>query len=406
MKSAFLALALPLAACAALDDGKGPEDDVPVADGKDDSLRKPTEHGALAFGAPVVETLSRDEGHHAWTFTLTGAAEVDLFTGPPAASSPEVDTVLYLYRQRDNGSWGSYIARNDDAGDTLWSSLDRSLGAGTYRVTVKGYQRSVRGDFALTVACDGAGCGVDDRTCVLGDTYREIETQPGLQLINRNKVTVETEWLDDVWAQRIVLAVQQSSHTDVTTMAEAFARVDQNEMNISWYADTAARRRFIAVEYGAGDNSYGAVFDEGTAIVASIHDGDLLNCTTAPATCVLPETYGDLRADPAFTAGTTRVITAAEQVSGAEAAQVLAALASVYEPIYGAPITSLAEALTYPDGGQVNLTAFTHVGGTALTAVEFGAGDTSVGLVFYGATTETAAVINDFALERCTFFAD
>jgi hypothetical protein len=404
MKSAWLALSLlvPATACA-VDGDKGPEEDAPSLDGKDDSLRRPTDHGHIGFDAPVTAEIAGSERHHAWTFELSDEADIIASTGP-AAGGDEVDTVLYLYRKRENGTWGSYIARNDDRGGTLWSSFQRTLQAGEYRLIVKGYDRTVEGPFALELQCDGQGCAAPLPACVLGDTYNEIESQPALELINRVQVTIADEWVrEPAWAARFVLAVQQSSHTDVTTVEEAFSRVDQNEMNVTWFAEPAARRKFVAIEYGAGDNSYGAVFGDGTTIVASIHDGDLLGCETPAETCLLPATYRDLMEDPAFERAATRTITSAAQVTGIEAQQVLRALQSVY----GGEAGTLNEGLQLADNNEVLLTPATHrTTDAAITIVQFGAGDTSVGLVFYAGSLDQAAVINDLALEQCTLFAD
>ena len=65
---------------------------------------------------------------------------------------------MYLYRQGDRG-WGRYIARNDDTwGIGYFSRIEESLGAGVYRVLIKGYSRWTEGPFALDATCDGAGC--------------------------------------------------------------------------------------------------------------------------------------------------------------------------------------------------------------------------------------------------------
>lgn len=45
------------------------------------------------------------------------------------------------------------------------------------------------------------------------------------------------------------------------------------------FYELASERWFVVYEYGAGDNSYGAFFEQqGTTVLASIHDGDLLIC--------------------------------------------------------------------------------------------------------------------------------
>lgn len=157
-----------LAGCAAA--GKaGEESEVPV-DGKLDSFARPTDHGGLAFGEPVSATIGRDSRFHTWTFEVSGAAELTLRTSGPVGGD-ELDTVLYLYRQDDaSGRWGRYIARNDDAGDSKFSRLEKSLDAGMYRALVKGYDADATGPFSLTVECSGAGCEaapVREITCTM-----------------------------------------------------------------------------------------------------------------------------------------------------------------------------------------------------------------------------------------------
>jgi hypothetical protein len=56
--------------------------------------------------------------------------------------------------------------------------------------------------------------------------------------------------------------------------------VDEQEVRRVWFTHPASGREFVAYEYGAGDNSYGAFFARDALEVASqIHDGDLLECT-------------------------------------------------------------------------------------------------------------------------------
>jgi hypothetical protein len=89
----------------------------------------------------------------------------------------------------------------------------------------------------------------------------------------------EGELADDVERAQLVLAVQQSSHSDVRTPSEALARVDQREVRRLELHERAGVGAFTVFEYGVGDNSYGAVFARGALpVLASIHDGDLLDC--------------------------------------------------------------------------------------------------------------------------------
>ena len=124
---------------------KGDEED-PLGeaelDDKADSLRSPTNHGEIPFGDEQSASISGSKGFHAWTFTLHGDADVQLFTS--SAGSGNVDTVLYLYKKKSATSWGSYIARNDDDGASVFSMLDKHLTAGEYRAIVKGHSAATR----------------------------------------------------------------------------------------------------------------------------------------------------------------------------------------------------------------------------------------------------------------------
>lgn len=236
-----------------------------------------------------------------------------------------------------------------------------------------------------------------------GTTYNEIPDQAALEQIAQLKITPAN--LDTLGAdlqQMLVVAVQQSSHTDVTTPAEALDRVDQDEMNLTFLAEPLARRTFVAMEYGAGDNSYGGIFNRSTGeLVSSIHDGDLLSCSVSAETCLLPEDWSALRNDPAFTKTAPRVITQASQLDALETQQALEVFRHSYDDV-----TSVADGLSRVDGNQLDIVAFEHVGtGAQLTVFEYGAGDTSVGGVFFAGTTNLAGRINDLAIEACAFFA-
>ena len=115
---------------------------------------------------------------------------------------------------------------------------------------------------------------------MFGSTYGEIFENPLLTISNTNKIYAATlGTLSPEDQQRLMVAVQQSSHTDVTTPLEAIGRVDQGEVNVTWFYEPAARRDFISFEYGAGDNSYGAIFESGKSTPAAvINDGDIIDC--------------------------------------------------------------------------------------------------------------------------------
>lgn len=380
---------------------KGLEEEVPT-DGKLDSFARPTDHGAIAFGAaPAPEaSLTATERHHTWTFQLTGPASVHAFTGPSLTARMTVDTVLYLYKQKANGTWGAYIARNDDFDGGLFSSMTRNLDAGTYRVLVKGYASSTRGPFSIHVECTGTGCAAaPPPACVFGSTFGELLESGAVAVSADRHLHVEDyATATDLEKQRVVLAVQQSSHTDVRTYQEAFAAVDQGDIRRVDLYDERGARAFVALEYGAGDNSYGAVFAyNSTAIVASIHDGDLERCTAAAQTCALGGDWYTTRNSGAFTIRASRVVTAAGQLTGVDATNALAALRVAY-----ADATSLAAALARADEGKLNVVELVHTAtGTRITAYEYGAGDNSYGAIFRTGSTEKVASIVDLTYYDC-----
>lgn len=269
MRIAFALLCL--AACTA--DSKGPEEEMPT-DGKLDSLHSPTDHGSITFGTAETAQLTTAARYHAWTFILGTGAEIHAYTHRTAHQA-STDTVLYLYRKGTTG-WGSYIARNDDDGSSEWSSIDKTVGIGQYRVLVKGYATSTRGSFDVTVDCTGAGCAPP---CLFGGSLGDLETNPGFSVGTTQRLT-SSAGLSALDGQRIVIAMHESAHTDVQTVDDAFAAADQGEIDITQVTQLATGRTFTLVDYGAGDNTYGAIFTDPTAdIAAAVHDSDFYRCS-------------------------------------------------------------------------------------------------------------------------------
>jgi hypothetical protein len=209
--------------------------------------------------------------------------------------------------------------------------------------------------------------------------------------------------LSEAYKDMLVRAVHESSWTDVMTATDALAAVDQEEMNVTWFAEPAGRRTFVAFEYGAGDNSYGAFFEKRSGErAAAIHDGDLYECSVQRQHCALPEDYATMKNDPAFTKTATRTVTAASQLSASEAAQAAIAMPVVY----GGP-TTVADGIAQADGGEINVVTYQEAAtDREVTVLEWGAGDTSVGMLFHGTSTKSAGVIDDLFIDGCTLFAD
>ncbi len=393
--AALAACCVAMVGCDQAVNDKGPEDEAP-AEGKLDSFRSPTDHGAIGFDTNAESVLTATAKHHTWTFGLTGNASVHLYTHPSLTSRQMVDTVLYLYKRGPSG-WGSYLARNDDDDGNVFSSITRDLGAGEYRLLVKGYAAGTRGPFAVTVGCEGAGCA--PAACLFGETFGDLRAGTGAAVTSERNLQV-TDPLSPLDQQRVVLAVQQSSHTDVTTPAEAFAAVDQGLIRRVDLYDEAGGRAFVAFEYGAGDNSYGAVFGHGvTTMVSKIHDGDLLACTARAQVCALGADWSATRSSPAFTRAGSRVITAASQLGGTDATSALAAIRVAYPEA-----TSLANGLTRVDGRELNVVDLVHTAtATKVRAFEYGAGDNSYGALFRAGTSTRLATIVDLTYYDCAF---
>ncbi len=389
---------------ACITDDKGDEDDELGAFddiGKGDTLRTPTDHGAVTAGTPATSRLTAANGFHAWDFTVYGAAAapVTLQLGPQTTGGAEVDTVLYLYRQKADGTWGAYIARNDDAGDSYWSALAKSLTPGHYRLVVKGYKRTTYGKFAVALGCGGDACSEPaPLECAFGATPTDI-TWPRFVRGGWTALSPGANFSATEQAQ-IVRALQASSHTDVTTVAEAFAAADGGVINRQPLRDDIAIRTYYFYEYGAGDNSYGAIFpDTSTTPAAEVHDGDIAECVVPPQTCVFGARFGFDEVE-GLTVGAGETLTAASGLDAATQAQLIAA-----GQRYAPTVTTAASLFAAVTDGEVVRTPVTSAAtGRAYTFITYILGDHRFGLGFEGATTTPAVEINDNIFERCAAF--
>lgn len=272
-------IALSLAACVAADKGAEEELDlVDSADGKDDSLRRPTEHGDLAFDVAAHSALTEAERHHAWTFTLHGDADVTMTTAYSLLGQRRTDTVLYLYRETAAG-WGAYIARNDDYGSTTYSQLVRHLGAGRYRMIVKGHLATTRGKFKLTAACRGDGCTAPVATdvCVLPEDYTALRNDPRF-VLQEGRVITSADQLAEHEAEQVLFALRRV-YGDVPTIAAGLALADDARVNYRLYYDSGSNTDLTVVELGAGDTSVGAIY-YGTSLqlAGAISDLFIVDC--------------------------------------------------------------------------------------------------------------------------------
>jgi hypothetical protein len=129
-----------------------------------DSWASPTDHGELEFGgASNPGEFTEEERFHAWTFSLSDDADVVL---EAKLATQNLESVLYLYKKQEDGNWGSYISKNDDADSLgLGSRVKKALDAGEYKIKVKAAKKLMTGSFSVGGTCAGAGCPSTDDFC-------------------------------------------------------------------------------------------------------------------------------------------------------------------------------------------------------------------------------------------------
>jgi len=131
-------------------------------------------------------------------------------------------------------------------------------------------------------------CTAGFEVCLIGSTYRAFRDGP-LTVVS-GRVLRSATGLSAASQAQVVRAVQEA-YTDVRTASQAITRV--RTVNETIRRDAASGKTFVAYEYGAGDNSYGAVFEGESATPAGrINDGDVYSCNVfgpAPAPALAGE---------------------------------------------------------------------------------------------------------------------
>jgi len=400
MRTRFVAslLALPLLACATDPVEEHPLDEI-IQDGKQDGFNYPTKFGPLftntwQYGLLDPAAKLRTP---AWTFYLEGPARVTVASRQAPTDDPWVtDTVVYLYKQRDAGTWRR-IAKSDANGG--FGAVTRDLEAGAYQAIVKGMQGNAEGEFMLRLGCEGPGCLTEQ--CLFGDSFYALrQLKHGVTTTYKQAELTSASTLSPAEQAQIIAAVQVSSLGDeVTSIEEAFAAVDQGEINRFGVYDSLAGRSFVALEYGAGDSSYGAFFEgEAPVRVAEIGDGEIRACTAVPRTCILGRTYREAEHMPELTLVSRRSITKPTQVNRPFLEEQI--LVAVNQSSYEA--STLAEAFAAVDQGELIHSVYRHTDGRELVAIEYGAGDNSYGAFFAADSTTMVASIGDGDLYDCT----
>jgi len=116
---------------------------------------------------------------------------------------------------------------------------------------------------AIKTAAQAPDLGVDGFNDFL-DTFSEVS----------KKRFTSADGITGTLAKQIMAAVNQASY-DPNNLREAFASVDQSEIIVREMKDPATKKVYTSIDFGAGDNTYGAIFKKGqSAPIISIHDGD------------------------------------------------------------------------------------------------------------------------------------
>ncbi len=241
-------------------------------------------------GTPITECLfpgvfgqlSESLRLNSWSNTFSNAAE---FTGFPVLSSqliramnasghPEVTTVeaaLALTPEHVAERFEIY----DQPGARAFTAWRFVLGDHYFGAIFAAGTTTVVGRIVDNVV---ESCTVGFEQCMLGASYRAFSMGTELEAVSDQTITTVTG-LAPARAAQLLRAVQEAFE-EVTTPAAALAAVQDATVNVVTRRDAATGRTFVGYEYGAGDNSYGAIFEGDSATpVGEINDGDLYGCT-------------------------------------------------------------------------------------------------------------------------------
>lgn len=118
----------------------------------------------------------------------------------------------------------------------------------------------------------------DQYDCAFGTSFRDIERLPNNAIVRESVLTIaDVSALSAIEREQIIIAARQSAFDDIASVEQAFEYFDGGELNLIDLVEMGNGRPYRALEFGAGDNSFGAIFEHGTTtMVAFIQDSDLL----------------------------------------------------------------------------------------------------------------------------------
>lgn len=274
----FVLAALLLTACQA---EEGSDVVVPAiaGGGKADALDHVEDRGPLSFGVARSGTFVEDLQFEGYRVSVRDGARVRLEI-TRLGTAAKLDTTLFVYGPFDGSEFGGEAMAFDD--DSGWGRQSRLTGltleGGEYLVVVGTHDARGRGAYRVLATCENGDCEPDVE-CAFGEVFHDLRTSADV-VAGTRRVLTSPEGLTALEEQQVIRAVQSSAHVDVTSIEEAFDRMDQNEINQIEFWDRTNARPFVAYEFGAGDTSVGAYFAHGTTErVAVISDGEIEDCT-------------------------------------------------------------------------------------------------------------------------------
>ena len=120
-------------------------------------------------------------------------------------------------------------------------------------------------------------CTPRPQRCVFGSTFYGLREDEAFEELSAEVLTASTS-LDALTTEQLVAAVSWT-YTDVTDLESALASVDGGEVNRIALRERSSGTVYLAYEFGAGDNSYGALLaNDSSDVLAHIQDGDLDAC--------------------------------------------------------------------------------------------------------------------------------
>lgn len=282
---------------------------------------------------------------------------------------------------------------NDPAKRDQYLGIDFGAGDSTYGAIFRTYSSdAVFGIHDGEVAEPRAASGLN-----LSDDWYDLKDRS--EILGTETIT-DVSNLDALLAEQLVAATHQSTYTHVNSPAEALEAVDDGGFLVTRFKDAETGKNFIGIDYGAGDNTYGAIFEEGSKQpLFGINDGELAAPRKPRGQPITTggETYGAVL-ERVELLSQSSVTKPSEIVDAIQGEQLLAAAAFA---LPGAP-KSLEEVFRAIDRGGFEVREIHDPAtDTAYVAVDFSVGDGNVfGAIFEPGTTQVAIAIIDGLMEE------